>query len=59
MEEMMRDMYVVVTDYVKPNTGEDVSDALQELILANPNRTIFFPMVNIFFPSRSVHPQIP
>ena len=43
MEEMMRDMYVVVTDYVKPNTGEDVSDALQELILANPNRTIFFP----------------
>jgi hypothetical protein len=36
-------MYVVVTDYVKPNTGEDVSDALQELILANPNRTIFFP----------------
>ena len=39
----MRDMYVVVTDYVKPNTGEDVSDALQALILANPNRTIFFP----------------
>ena len=22
MEEIMRDMYVVVTDYVKPNTGE-------------------------------------
>ena len=43
MEEMMRDMYVVVTDYVKPNTGEDVSDALQALIFANPNRTIFFP----------------
>lgn len=43
MEEMNRDMYVVVTDYVKANTGEDVSDALQELILANPNRTIFFP----------------
>ena len=36
-------MYVVVTDYVKPNTGEDLSDALQELILANPQRTIFFP----------------
>ena len=43
MEEMMRDMYVLVTDYVKPNTGEDVSDALQNLILSNPNRTIFFP----------------
>ena len=35
--------YVIVTDYVKANTGKDVSDKLQELILANPNRTIFFP----------------
>ena len=43
MEEINRNMYVVVTDYVQPNTGEDVSDALQELIFANPNRTIFFP----------------
>ena len=35
--------YVVVTDYIAANTGEDVSDALQELILANPHRTIYFP----------------
>jgi hypothetical protein len=35
--------YVVVTDYIKANTGEDVSDALQELILNNPHRTIYFP----------------
>jgi DnaD/phage-associated family protein len=35
--------YVVVTDYVKANTGEDVSDALQQLIFDNPHRTIFFP----------------
>ena len=35
--------YVLVSDYVKPNTGEDVSDALQELILANPRKTLFFP----------------
>lgn len=35
--------YVVVTDYVAANTGADLSDALQELILAHPNRTIFFP----------------
>ena len=35
--------YVVVSDYVKPNTGEDLSDALQELILANPRKTLFFP----------------
>ncbi len=35
--------FVVVTDYVKANTGEDVSDALQELILANPRRVIYFP----------------
>ena len=43
MEELNRDMYVMVTDYVKPNTGKDVSDDLQKLILNNPNRTIFFP----------------
>ena len=35
--------YLLVTDYVKPNTGEDLSDALQELILNNPRRVIFFP----------------
>jgi hypothetical protein len=35
--------YVIVTDHIKANTGEDVSDALQELILANPHRTIYFP----------------
>ena len=35
--------YVVVTDYVKANTGEDLSDALQKIILDNPQRTIFFP----------------
>lgn len=35
--------YVIVTDYVEANTGKDVSDALQELILNNPQRTIFFP----------------
>jgi len=35
--------YVVVTEYIKANTGEDVSDALQALILANPHKTIFFP----------------
>ena len=35
--------YVVVTDYIEANTGKDVSDALQKLILDNPNRTIFFP----------------
>ena len=35
--------YVVVTDYVKANTGEDLSDALQKIILDNPHKTIFFP----------------
>lgn len=35
--------YVIVTDYIEANTGKDVSDALQELILANPHKTIFFP----------------
>ena len=35
--------YVVVTDYIKANTGEDVSDAIQKIIDENPMRTIFFP----------------
>ena len=35
--------YVVVTDYLKANTGEDVSDAIQKIIDENPMRTIYFP----------------
>ncbi len=35
--------YVIVTDYVKPDTGEDVADAIQKLINDNPNRTLYFP----------------
>lgn len=35
--------YVIVTDYVKPDTGEDVSDAIQKLIDENPNMTLYFP----------------
>jgi hypothetical protein len=41
--EFTRDAFVLVTDYVKANTGEDVSDALQELILNNPRRVLYFP----------------
>jgi len=41
--EFHKDMYVVVTDYVKPDTGEDLSDALQQLIYDNPRRVLFFP----------------
>ena len=32
--------YVVVTDYVKANTGEDLADALQNIIDSNPRKTI-------------------
>lgn len=35
--------YIVVTDTVAANTGEDVSDAIQSIIDSNPNRTIYFP----------------
>ncbi len=35
--------YVTVTDYVVPNTGEDVSYHLQKIIDVNPGRTIYFP----------------
>ena len=37
------DDYVVVTDYVVPNTGEDLSVFLQEIIDNNIGRTIYFP----------------
>lgn len=35
--------FVVVTDYVIPNTGEDLYDNLQMLINKNPGRTLYFP----------------
>ena len=35
--------YVLITDYAMPNTGEDVSDAIQRAIDENPHRTIYFP----------------
>lgn len=35
--------YVCVTDYLTPGTGEDLSAAIQGIIDANPNRTIYFP----------------
>lgn len=35
--------YVVVTDYVIPGTGDDLSHYLQEIINKNPKRTIYFP----------------
>ena len=39
----VKKQYVVVTDYMEANTGKDISDALQALILDHPNRTIYFP----------------
>lgn len=35
--------YVIVTDYLQPNTGKDVSDEIQKVINENPRRTIYFP----------------
>lgn len=35
--------YIVVTDTVAADSGEDVSSEIQALIDANPNRTIYFP----------------
>ncbi|MBE6593395.1 MAG: hypothetical protein E7642_05315 [Ruminococcaceae bacterium] len=35
--------FVVVTDFIKANTGEDLSGNLQMLIDKNPGRTLFFP----------------
>ncbi len=35
--------FIVVSDYLKPNTGEDVYSYLQNIIDSNPGRTIYFP----------------
>ncbi|MBE6593134.1 MAG: hypothetical protein E7642_03975 [Ruminococcaceae bacterium] len=35
--------YVIITDYLAPNTGKDVSATIQSVINANPNKTIYFP----------------
>ncbi len=35
--------FVVVTDFIKPNTGEDLYSNIQMLIDKNPGRTLFFP----------------
>ena len=35
--------FVIVTDFVKADTGEDIHGNLQTLIDKNPGRTIFFP----------------
>ena len=35
--------YIVVTEYVKPNTGEDIGVELQAIIDQNPQSVIYFP----------------
>ena len=35
--------YVLVTNYAKPNTSEDVADKIQQCIDENPNKVIYFP----------------
>ena len=35
--------YVVVTDFLDANTGEDLSSKIQKIIDDNPRRTIYFP----------------
>jgi len=35
--------YIVVTDYLKADTGEDLTEAIQKIIDDNPRKTIYFP----------------
>ena len=35
--------YLLITDFVAVNSGEDIADEIQSVIDSNPNRTIFFP----------------
>ena len=41
--DLSTEAFVLVSDYVKPSCNEDVSDAIQELILNNPGRVLYFP----------------
>lgn len=41
--EKSKSKYLDVSQYVKPNTGQDVYSALQSLIELNPKRTLYFP----------------
>ena len=43
--------YVIVSDYIKPDTGDDVAALVQELIDTNPNRCIYFPAGEYIFGS--------
>ena len=41
--ECVEDDYIIVTDFLKADTGEDLCVPLQELIDKNPGRTLYFP----------------
>ena len=43
VDPVISSQYVVVTDYLTPNTSRDLSADIQKIIDDNPNRTIFFP----------------
>ena len=48
--------YLVVTDFIMPNTGKDVSALVQELIDQNPQRTLYFPDGDYVFASPVLTP---
>ena len=41
--EMSREKYIDISEYITKNTKKDVSDIIQGVINANPQRTIYFP----------------
>ena len=43
LDGQLESTYVIVTEYIQANSGEDVSDQIQTIIDTNPNRTIYFP----------------
>ncbi len=43
VDPALSSQYVVVTDYITPNTSRDLAADIQKIIDDNPNRTIFFP----------------
>ena len=52
--------YIVVSDYIEPSCGEDVSDALQQIIDDTPTEPYTSPMASTLFQSLSApQPSLP
>ena len=55
----MNNNFLTVTDFIKSDCKDDVSDILQKIIDENPNKTIFFPDGKYYISKSIVTPAEP